>query len=51
MPRVIYCIHALSTHLFKLGKAPLIQDLYGKIDFSGMHFVFYDVHYICFYCR
>ncbi|KAH0952189.1 hypothetical protein HN011_000264 [Eciton burchellii] len=34
MPRVIYCIHALSTHLFKLGKAPLMQDLYGKINFS-----------------
>lgn len=35
MPRVIYCIHALSTHLFKLGKAPKIQDLYGKINFTG----------------
>ncbi|XP_063225075.1 ras GTPase-activating-like protein IQGAP1 isoform X2 [Bacillus rossius redtenbacheri] len=34
MPRVIYCIHALSTHLFKLGQAPLIQDLYGKVDFT-----------------
>ncbi|XP_034939382.1 ras GTPase-activating-like protein IQGAP1 [Chelonus insularis] len=34
MPRVIYCIHALSTHLFKLGKAPKIQDLYGKINFT-----------------
>lgn len=36
MPRVIYCIHALSTHLFKLGKAPQIQDLYGKVNFTGM---------------
>lgn len=35
MPKVIYCLHALSTHLFKQGQAPLIQDLYGKIDFSG----------------
>jgi hypothetical protein len=35
MPRVIYCLHALSTHLFKLGKAPLIQDLYGKVNFTG----------------
>ena len=35
MPRVIYCIHALSTHLFKLGKAPQIQDLYGKVSFTG----------------
>lgn len=36
MPRVIYCLHALSTHLFKLGKAPLIQDLYGKVNFTGI---------------
>lgn len=35
MPKVIYCLHALSTHLFKRGQAPLIEDLYGKIDFSG----------------
>lgn len=34
MPRVIYCIHALSSHLFKLGKAPQIQDLYGKVNFT-----------------
>ncbi|PNF36843.1 hypothetical protein B7P43_G08858, partial [Cryptotermes secundus] len=34
MPRVIYCLHALSTHLFKLGKAPMIQDLYGKVNFT-----------------
>ncbi|XP_034240421.1 ras GTPase-activating-like protein IQGAP1 [Thrips palmi] len=34
MPRVIYCIHALSTHLFKLGLTPAIQDLYGKVQFS-----------------
>ncbi|XP_066597001.1 ras GTPase-activating-like protein IQGAP1 [Prorops nasuta] len=34
MPRVIYCIHALSTHLFKYGKAPQIQDLYGKVNFT-----------------
>ncbi|KAK2582629.1 hypothetical protein KPH14_004911 [Odynerus spinipes] len=34
MPRVIYCVHALSTHLFKLGRAPKIQDLYGKINFT-----------------
>ncbi|XP_025412604.1 ras GTPase-activating-like protein IQGAP1 isoform X2 [Sipha flava] len=35
MPKVIYCLHALSTHLFKRGQAPLIQDLYGKVDFSA----------------
>lgn len=34
MPKVIYCIHALSVHLFHLGQAPLIQDLFGKIHFS-----------------
>ncbi|CAH1797463.1 unnamed protein product [Owenia fusiformis] len=34
MPRTIYCIHALSLYLFKLGLAPQIQDLYGKIKFS-----------------
>ncbi|NXT72589.1 IQGA3 protein, partial [Chaetops frenatus] len=34
MPRVVYCIHALSFYLFKLGLAPLIQDLYGKVDFT-----------------
>lgn len=39
MPRVIYCIHALSTHLFKLGKAPQIQDLYGKVNFTGTSFI------------
>ncbi|NXD44907.1 IQGA3 protein, partial [Copsychus sechellarum] len=34
MPRVIYCIHALSFYLFKLGLAPPIQDLYGKVKFT-----------------
>ncbi|XP_045537215.1 ras GTPase-activating-like protein IQGAP1 [Papilio machaon] len=34
MPRVIYCIHALSSHLFKLGKAPLIHDVFGKAVFT-----------------
>lgn len=38
MPKVIYCLHALSTHLFKRGQAPLIQDLFGKVDFSGINF-------------
>uniref|UniRef100_A0A3Q2QU79 IQ motif containing GTPase activating protein 1 n=1 Tax=Fundulus heteroclitus TaxID=8078 RepID=A0A3Q2QU79_FUNHE len=33
MPRCIYCIHAL-LYLFKLGLAPQIQDLYGKVDFT-----------------
>ncbi|XP_059474142.1 ras GTPase-activating-like protein IQGAP1 isoform X2 [Neocloeon triangulifer] len=34
MPRVIYCIHALSTHLFRLGKTPAMGDLYGKAYFT-----------------
>ncbi|NXD31824.1 IQGA3 protein, partial [Spelaeornis formosus] len=34
MPRVVYCIHALSLYLFKLGLAPPIQDLYGKVNFT-----------------
>ncbi|KFP01273.1 Ras GTPase-activating-like IQGAP3, partial [Calypte anna] len=34
MPRVVYCIHALSLFLFKLGLAPQIQDLYGKVKFT-----------------
>ncbi|XP_072942968.1 ras GTPase-activating-like protein IQGAP1 [Epargyreus clarus] len=34
MPRVIYCLHALSSHLFKLGKAPIIHDVFGKAVFT-----------------
>uniref|UniRef100_A0A8C3UAF5 IQ motif containing GTPase activating protein 3 n=1 Tax=Catharus ustulatus TaxID=91951 RepID=A0A8C3UAF5_CATUS len=34
MPRVVYCIHALSFYLYKLGLAPPIQDLYGKVNFT-----------------
>ncbi|KAJ6652764.1 hypothetical protein lerEdw1_010912 [Lerista edwardsae] len=34
MPRVVYCIHALSLYLFKLGLAPAIQDLSGKVSFT-----------------
>ncbi|KAH9500962.1 Ras GTPase-activating-like protein iqgap1 [Bulinus truncatus] len=34
MPRAVYCLHALSLFLFKLGLAPQIQDLYGKIKFT-----------------
>ncbi|KAL3866731.1 hypothetical protein ACJMK2_044012 [Sinanodonta woodiana] len=34
MPRTIYCLHALSLYLFKLGVAPQIQDLYGKVNFT-----------------
>ncbi|KAM8769912.1 LOW QUALITY PROTEIN: ras GTPase-activating-like protein IQGAP3 [Rhynchonycteris naso] len=35
MPRVIYCIHALSLFLFWLGLAPQIHDLYGKVKFTA----------------
>uniref|UniRef100_A0A8D2ALQ1 IQ motif containing GTPase activating protein 3 n=1 Tax=Sciurus vulgaris TaxID=55149 RepID=A0A8D2ALQ1_SCIVU len=34
-PRVIYCIHALSLFLFRLGLAPQIHDLYGKVKFTA----------------
>uniref|UniRef100_A0A8B9L8T9 IQ motif containing GTPase activating protein 2 n=1 Tax=Astyanax mexicanus TaxID=7994 RepID=A0A8B9L8T9_ASTMX len=34
MPKVIYCIHALSLYLYKLGIAPQIQDLLGKVRSS-----------------
>uniref|UniRef100_UPI00398E9324 ras GTPase-activating-like protein IQGAP3 n=1 Tax=Pristiophorus japonicus TaxID=55135 RepID=UPI00398E9324 len=34
VPRVVYCIHAFSLYLFKLGLAPQIQDLYGKVKFT-----------------
>ncbi|CAB3363565.1 Hypothetical predicted protein [Cloeon dipterum] len=36
MPRVIYCIHALSTHLFCLGKTPAMSDVYGRIVITAM---------------
>ncbi|KAI8914600.1 hypothetical protein EDD86DRAFT_186564 [Gorgonomyces haynaldii] len=34
IPKVIYCIHALSHFLAKKGLAPRIKDLLGKLDFS-----------------
>ncbi|XP_065909989.1 ras GTPase-activating-like protein IQGAP1 [Dysidea avara] len=34
MPKVIYCVHALSLFLYKLGKAPQIQDLVGTAQFT-----------------
>ncbi|KAK2707604.1 ras GTPase-activating-like protein IQGAP1 [Artemia franciscana] len=34
MPRLVYCIHTLSLYLFRIGKAPQIQDLYGKVQFT-----------------
>lgn len=35
IPRAIYCIHALSLFLFKLGKAPQMLDLLGKATFTA----------------
>uniref|UniRef100_A0A4W6DI53 IQ motif containing GTPase activating protein 3 n=1 Tax=Lates calcarifer TaxID=8187 RepID=A0A4W6DI53_LATCA len=34
MPRAVYCIHALSLYLYRLGLAPQIHDLYGKVKFT-----------------
>jgi len=33
IPKVIYCIHALSYLLAKKGKAPSIKNLMGKLMF------------------
>uniref|UniRef100_A0A3B4UMR6 IQ motif containing GTPase activating protein 3 n=1 Tax=Seriola dumerili TaxID=41447 RepID=A0A3B4UMR6_SERDU len=33
MPRAVYCIHAL-LYLYRLGLAPQIHDLYGKVKFT-----------------
>ena len=37
MPKLVYCIHALSLFLHKLGKAPLIQNLVGQVEFTGKY--------------
>lgn len=34
IPKVIYCIHALSYLLAKNGKAPNIKNLVGQLVFS-----------------
>ncbi|KAI8325747.1 hypothetical protein GQ54DRAFT_254223 [Martensiomyces pterosporus] len=34
MPRVIYCLHALSHFLLKMGIAPEMKDLVGHLEFS-----------------
>jgi hypothetical protein len=34
IPKVIYCIHALSFLLGKLGLAPSIKNLVGKLQFT-----------------
>uniref|UniRef100_A0A6I8NQR8 IQ motif containing GTPase activating protein 3 n=1 Tax=Ornithorhynchus anatinus TaxID=9258 RepID=A0A6I8NQR8_ORNAN len=35
LPRVVYCLHALSLYLFRLGLAPQILDLDGQLRFTG----------------
>ncbi|XP_061700605.1 ras GTPase-activating-like protein IQGAP3 [Syngnathoides biaculeatus] len=35
MPRAVYCIHALSLYLYRLGLAPQISDLCGKVKFTA----------------
>ena len=34
MPRVVYCLHALSLYLNKLGKGPMMEDLVDKAEFT-----------------
>uniref|UniRef100_A0A6I8PQS7 IQ motif containing GTPase activating protein 3 n=1 Tax=Ornithorhynchus anatinus TaxID=9258 RepID=A0A6I8PQS7_ORNAN len=34
LPRVVYCLHALSLYLFRLGLAPQILDLDGQLRFT-----------------
>ena len=34
MPRVVFCIHALSLFLYKLGVAPEMDDLTGRATFT-----------------
>ncbi len=34
IPRVIYCLHALSLFLYKLGQGPAMLDLTGKATFT-----------------
>lgn len=37
IPKVIYCIHALSHLLAKKGLAPHIKNLLGKLTFTGKY--------------
>uniref|UniRef100_A0A0K2T0J2 Ras GTPaseactivatinglike protein IQGAP1like [Bombyx mori] n=1 Tax=Lepeophtheirus salmonis TaxID=72036 RepID=A0A0K2T0J2_LEPSM len=34
LPRVVFCLHALSLFLFKIGMAPEMMDLGGKATFT-----------------
>ena len=37
LPKVIYCLHALALVLDQQGIAERMQNLYGKVDFSGQY--------------
>ena len=43
MPRAIFCLHALSLIMFKLGSAPKIQDLFGRVQFTQQEISFMQV--------
>ena len=44
MPRAIFCLHALSLIMFKLGSAPKIQDLYGRVHFTDQEISIMQVY-------
>ncbi len=46
MPRAIFCLHALSLIMFKLGSAPKIQDLYGRVHFTDQEISIMQVYTI-----
>jgi hypothetical protein len=41
IPKVIYCIHALSHLLAKKGLAPHIKNLLGQLSFTGNYDLFF----------
>eukprot|EP00045_Choanoeca_perplexa_P012677 m.139703 g.139703 ORF g.139703 m.139703 type:complete len:775 (-) comp16096_c0_seq1:96-2420(-) len=34
IPRLIYCLHALSVFLYKMNMTPMMEDLVGVVDFT-----------------
>ena len=46
MPKLCYCIHALSLHMFKLGLAPQINDLEGLLKFTEEEISGCGQHYL-----
>ena len=43
---LIYLVY-FSLYLFKLGMAPQIEDLYGKVNFTGIITVFIRITALC----